>query len=99
MEKLVERFIRYARLNSRSDDQSKTCPSTPGQMVLARMLFDELTELGLSDISLDENGYLMATLPSNTDKPVPVIGFLAHMDTSSDFKADNVNPQIIEHTG
>ncbi len=99
MEKLVERFIRYARVNSRSDDQSKTCPSTPGQMVLARMLVSELTELGLSDISLDENGYLLATLPSNTDKPVPVIGFLAHMDTSPDFKADNVNPQIIEHTG
>lgn len=99
MEKLVERFIRYARVNSRSDDQSRTCPSTPGQMVLARMLVNELTEVGLSDISLDENGYIMATLPSNTDKSVPVIGFLAHMDTSSDFKADNVNPQIIEHTG
>lgn len=99
MEKLVERFIRYARVNSRSDDQSKTCPSTQGQMVLARMLVNELTELGLSDISLDENGYIMATLPSNADKPVPVVGFLAHMDTSPDFKADNVNPQIIEHTG
>lgn len=99
MEKLVERFIRYARVNTRSDDNSKSCPSSEGQLVLGRMIAEELRELGLSDVSMDDNGYVMATLPSNTDKQVPVIGFLAHLDTSPDFKAENVNPQIIEHSG
>lgn len=99
MEKLVERFVRYAKINTRSDEASKTCPSTPGQSELANMLAEELKEAGLQDISIDENGYLMATLPANTDKEVPVIGFLAHLDTSPDYKSDKVNPQVIEHTG
>ncbi len=99
MEKLVERFIRYARINTGSDENSKTCPSTPGQLELAHLLVDEMREIGLQDITLDENGYVMATLPANIAKEVPVIGFLAHLDTSPDFKADNVNPQILEHLG
>jgi tripeptide aminopeptidase len=99
MEKLVERFIRYARMNTGSDENSKTCPSTPGQLELAHLLVDEMREIGLQDITLDENGYVMATLPANIAKEVPVIGFLAHLDTSPDFKADNVNPQILEHLG
>ena len=99
MEKLTERFIRYVQVNTRSDENSKTCPSTPGQMTLANMLATELTEMGLQDVSVDENGYVMATLPANIDKDVPVIGFLAHLDTSPDMNSENVNPQIVEHTG
>lgn len=99
MNKLVERFIRYARVNTRSDENSRTCPSTPGQLTLAGMLVEELREIGMNDVSMDENGYVTATLPSNSDHDVPVIGFLAHMDTSPDFRADEVNPQIVEHTG
>ena len=99
MDKLVERFIRYAQVDTRSDDNSKTCPSTPGQRVLAEMLVSELKEIGIQDVTMDENGYVMATLPSNVQHEVPVIGFLAHMDTSPDFKSDRVQPQVVEHTG
>jgi len=99
MEKLVERFIRYVKINTRSDENSKSCPSTPGQTVLANLLVKELKETGLSDVSIDENGYVTATLPSNITNKVPVIGFLAHMDTSPDNNADNVKPQVLEHTG
>ncbi len=99
MEKLVERFIRYAKINTRSDENSKKCPSTPGQLELAHLLVDEMKEIGLEDITLDENGYVMATLPANIAKDIPVLGFLAHLDTSPDGKADNVNPQIMEHLG
>lgn len=99
MEKLVERFIRYAKVNTRSDDNSKSCPSTPGQRDLANMLVAEMQEIGLQDISIDKNGYVMATLPANITKAVPVVGFLAHLDTSPDYKSDNVNPQIVDHTG
>jgi tripeptide aminopeptidase len=99
MEKLVERFIRYARINTRSDENSKSCPSTTGQLALANMLADEMKEVGLQDISIDKNGYVMATLPANISKEVPVIGFLAHLDTSPDYKAENIEPQMIDHTG
>jgi tripeptide aminopeptidase len=99
MDKLVERFIRYAKLNTCSDENSKSCPSTPQQMEFARLLADELDEIGLQNISLDENGYLMATLPGNSKKEVPVVGFLAHLDTSPDFRSENINPQILEHVG
>jgi tripeptide aminopeptidase len=99
MEKLVERFIRYAKINTRSDENSKACPSTPGQLELGRMLAEEMKEIGLQDISVDENGYVMASLPANISKDVPVMGFLAHLDTSPDGKADRVNPQIMEHLG
>jgi tripeptide aminopeptidase len=99
MEKLVERFIRYAKINTRSDEGSKSCPSTPGQTILANMLAEEMKDIGLQDISVDENGYVMATLPSNISKEVPVIGFLAHLDTSPDNKAEHIVPQIIEHNG
>jgi tripeptide aminopeptidase len=99
MDKLIERFIRYAKINTTSDENSKSCPSTLGQTVLGNMLADEMKEIGLKDITIDENGYVMATLPSNIDNKVPVIGFLAHLDTSPDFKAENVNPQIVDHNG
>lgn len=97
MEKLLERFVRYVKLDTRSNDDSATCPSTPNQKELSLMLANELKEIGLQDVLVDENGYLMATLPANTDKDVPVIGFLAHLDTSPDFTAENVNPQVHQY--
>jgi tripeptide aminopeptidase len=96
MEKLVERFFKYVKINTQSDEKSSTVPSTEGQLTLGTLLVDELTSIGLADVSMDENGYIMATLPSNTDKKTPVIGFIAHMDTSPDMSGQNVNPQIIE---
>lgn len=81
---LVERFLKYVSFDTQSNEESGVTPSTPGQMVFARFLKEELESLGLEDITLDENGYLFATLPANTDKPVPVVGFIAHMDTSPD---------------
>ena len=75
--KLVDRFLQYVKFDTQSDELTNLTPSTPGQMVFAQELKKELEGMGLSDISLDENGYLMATLPSNTDKKVPTIGFIA----------------------
>jgi tripeptide aminopeptidase len=97
MSKVVERFIRYVKFDTKADDASDTVPSTPGQLVLAKELGKELEQLGLSDVSVDENGYVMATLPSNLDKKVPTIGFIAHMDTSPDMSGTNVNPQFVEN--
>jgi tripeptide aminopeptidase len=99
MEKLIERFIRYVKINTQSNENSQTCPSTKGQTILGRLLADEMKEIGLQDISIDENGYIMATLPGNIPKKLPVLGFLAHMDTSPDNSAEHVNPQLIEFTG
>ncbi len=96
MENIVERFIRYAKINTQSDENSKAYPSTESQLEFARLLADELQKIGLDDISLDENGYLMATLTANTPKEIPVIGFIAHIDTSPDIKATAINPQIID---
>jgi tripeptide aminopeptidase len=97
MSKVVERFIKYVKFDTKADDASDTVPSTPGQLVLAKELGKELEQIGLSDISVDENGYVMATLPSNLDKKVPTIGFIAHMDTSPDMSGTNVNPQFVEN--
>lgn len=99
MEKVTDRFIRYVKVNTQSNENSETTPSTTGQSELGRMLVEEMKKIGMQDISMDENGYLMATLPGNIFKKVPVIGFLAHMDTSPDYTAENVNPQIIEYNG
>ncbi|NNU84611.1 peptidase T [Geobacillus sp. BMUD] len=93
---LIERFIRYAKINTQSDPESDTCPSTQGQWELANMLVEELKAIGMEEVTVDENGYVMATLPANTDKNVPVIGFLAHMDTAPEFTGANVNPQLID---
>lgn len=97
MEKLIERFVEYARINTQSDELVKNSPSTEGQLVLAKKIAKELKSIGLEKVSIDENGYLMATLPANIEKTVPVIGFIAHLDTSPDFSGANVNPQIIEN--
>lgn len=94
---VVERFISYAQMDTQSNEDNETCPSTPGQMVLAHKLVEELKEIGMEEVQVDEHGYVMATLPANTDKDVPTIGFLAHLDTATDFTGTNVKPQIIEN--
>lgn len=93
---LVERFLKYVSFDTQSSESSETTPSTAKQMVFAQYLKTELEELGLEDITLDENGYLFATLPSNVDGVVPTIGFIAHMDTSPDCSGEHVNPRIVE---
>lgn len=93
---LVERFLKYVSFDTQSSEEGGGCPSTEKQMTFARYLEQELIEVGLEDVSLDEHGYLYATLPSNTDKQVPVIGFIAHIDTSPDCSGHGVRPRIVE---
>lgn len=93
---VIERFLKYVTFDTQSDESTGVTPSTPKQMVFAQYLKTELEELGLKDISLDENGYLFATLPSNVDHEVPIVGFIAHMDTSPDMSGENVKPRIVE---
>lgn len=93
---VIERFLKYVTFDTQSDESTGVTPSTPKQMVFAQYLKTELEELGLKDISLDENGYLFATLPSNVNHKVPVVGFIAHMDTSPDMSGENVKPRIVE---
>lgn len=95
-EQVIERLIRYAKIDTQSDFTSETTPSTQKQFDLLYILKDELAAIGLTDITLDENGYLFATLEANTDKEVPTIGFLAHVDTATDYTGTNVNPQRID---
>ncbi|WP_148629602.1 peptidase T [Bacillus sp. E214] len=95
--KLVERFITYVKIDTQSDENSQTCPSTEKQFDLLNLLKDELQTIGMEEVTLDENGYLFATLPANTEKEVPTIGFLAHVDTATDFTGKNVKPQIVEN--
>ncbi|MFK8281903.1 peptidase T [Capnocytophaga cynodegmi] len=97
MQKLVERFITYIKTDTQSDPESQTTPSTNKQWNLARLLVEELKSIGLEDVTIDENSYVMATLPSNVDYEVPTIGFIAHFDTSPDFSGENVNPQFVEN--
>lgn len=96
MEKLVERFLNYVTFDTKSDPSNQQCPSSPGQITFAEALKSELIALELTDVSLDENGYLMAKLPSNVDYDVPAIGFVAHMDTAPDASGANVKPQLIK---
>lgn len=95
--KVTERFLKYVKFDTESSTITKVTPSTPGQMLLARELEKELHHMGLQDISLDENCYLMATLPANTNKNIPTIGFVAHMDTSPDMTGKDVKPRIVEN--
>ena len=94
MQQLLDRFLRYVKIDTQSDPANKEIPSTEKQWELARLLAKELQEIGMQDVSIDGNAYVMATLPSNVDHEVPVIGFIAHFDTSPDYTAENVNPQI-----
>ena len=94
---LVERFLRYVSFDTQSSEETRITPSTPGQMVFGKYLKSELESLGLEEITLDEHGYLFATLPANTDKEIPTIGFIAHMDTSPDMSGKDVTPRIVEN--
>ena len=97
---ITDRFLRYTAFDTQSDEHARSMPSTPGQMRFAESLTEELKALGLHDVSLDENGYVMATLPANTrHTDVPVIGFIAHMDTSPDMSGRDVKPRIVTYTG
>lgn len=93
---LVERFLKYVSFDTQSNDQTRLTPSTPGQMIFAQYLKTELESLGLEEITLDEHGYLFATLPANIEKEVPTIGFIAHLDTSPDMTGQHVTPRIVE---
>ena len=93
---VIERFLKYVAFDTQSDESTGVTPSTEKQMVFARYLKTELEDLGLKDITLDDNGYLFATLPSNVNRPIPVVGFIAHMDTSPDMSGENVRPRIVE---
>ena len=93
---VVDRFLQYVKFDMQSDELTNLTPSTPGQMIFAQHLEKELQNMGLENISLDENGYLMATLPGNCDKKVPTVGFIAHLDTSPDMSGRHVTPRIIE---
>ncbi len=97
MSKVVEKLLEYVKFDTQSEDGVDKCPSTEKQLVLAKVLVEELKEIGMQDVSLDDNGYVMATLPGNVDKDVPVIGFIAHMDTSPEISGENVNPKIIKN--
>ncbi len=97
MQTLIDRFISYITIDTQSDYQSDTTPSTKKQWDLANKLVEDLKLIGMQDISIDENAYIMATLPSNISHKVPVIGFVSHFDTSPDFSGTNVKPQIIEN--
>ncbi len=97
MEHILERFLTYARMDTESDPESDTTPSTAKQWDLANYLAEELKRIGMQDVTIDENAYIMATLPATTDKEVPVIGFISHFDTSPDFTGAGVNPKVIRN--
>ncbi|PAQ16432.1 peptidase T [Bacillaceae bacterium SAOS 7] len=94
---LLKRFTSYVKIDTQSDENSPTTPSTEKQWTLIHMLEEELKEIGMEEVTVDEYGYVMATLPANTEKDVPVIGFLAHVDTTPDFTGKNVQPQVVEN--
>ncbi|WP_395067248.1 peptidase T [Flavobacterium sp.] len=97
MQHIIDRFISYVTIDTESDANSPTTPSTKKQLVLANLLVKELKAIGLSEVTIDKNGYVMGTLPSNVDHEVPTIGFVSHYDTSPDFTGKDVKPQIIEN--
>jgi len=97
LQNLTERFLNYVKFETTSDENSPTCPSTKNQMEFAKRIAAELKEIGLVEVEVDENGYVMATCPANTTRDLPVIGFIAHMDTSPDMSGKNVNPKIIKN--
>lgn len=96
-QEIIERFISYISIDTESDPNSKATPSTEKQWDLANKLFQELKDMGMSDVSIDDNAYIMATLPSNVDRDVPTIGFISHFDTTPDYTGNNIKPQIIEN--
>lgn len=97
MENVIDRFLRYVQVYTTSDPDSETFPSTSRQLVFADMVAAELREIGFQEVELDEYGYVTATLPSNMETQVPVVGFVAHMDSSPDYSGENVNPQLVRN--
>ncbi len=97
MQKIIDRFISYVTIDTESDASSSTTPSTKKQLVLANKLAEELKQIGLTEVTIDQNGYVMGTVESNVSHEVPVIGFVAHYDTSPDFTGANVKPQIVKN--
>ena len=95
MQNIIDRFISYVTVDTESDPNSNTTPSTAKQWDLANQLIEELKQIGLQEVTIDENAYIMATLPSNVEHEVPTIGFVSHFDTTPDFTGANVKPQII----
>ena len=96
---VLDRFLKYVTFDTQSSEETGTTPSTPGQRVFAEALVKELEAIGMEEISLDENSYVMATLPANTDEKIPTIGFIAHLDTSPDMSGKNVQPRIVTYLG
>ena len=96
-EKMLERFLKYVTFDTESCDDATVVPTTEGQFVFARYLEQQLKEMGLEEVVLDEKGYLYATLPANCDKDVPVVGFIAHLDTSPDMSGKDVKPRVVEN--
>ncbi|AYD40874.1 peptidase T [Clostridium fermenticellae] len=97
MSKVQDKFIKYVKFDTRSNEESNTIPTTKGQFVLGKELVEELKNMGMDEAFMDENGYVMASLSSNTDKKVPSVGFISHMDTSPEISGTNVNPQFVEN--
>ena len=93
---IVDRFLKYVSFDTQSAEDSSTTPSTAKQFKLAEYLRDELQEIGMTEVEMDENGYVYATLPANTDKEIPTIGVIAHMDTSPDCSGANIHPRIVK---
>ncbi len=96
MKDALERFLGYIKVDTQSSEESETVPTTKTQLEFAKKLGEELKVIGLKDVSVDENAYVMGTLESNIDKEVPTVGFIAHMDTSPDLSGTNINPRIVE---
>ena len=96
---VLERFLKYVSFDTQSDDKTNMTPSTPGQLIFAQYIEQELKSLGMQEVTLDENGYLMATLPSNSEKQLPTIGFISHFDTSPDMTGRNVSPRVVTFDG
>ena len=96
MDKIMDRFLEYVRIETTSDESSTSVPSSAGQLALGKHIADELKSMGLEKVNIDHNGYLTAVLPANTDADIPVIGFIAHMDTSPDISGKNVSPRVVE---
>ncbi len=97
MEDLLDRFLTYIKIDTQSDPESDSIPSTVKQLKFGKKLVEDLKQIGLTEVELDQYGYIYATLEANTNTSIPVIGFIAHIDTAPDFTAENVNPQIHEN--
>ena len=94
---IIDRFLDYVSYDTQSSEEGEGCPSTPKQLIFARHLADSLEEMGLEDVTMDEQGYIYATLPSNVPSDVPIVGFIAHYDTSPDCSGADIHPRIVEH--